>query len=76
MMFRALSATALAATFLFHASRASAAEAINYTELFRTKAIKCVHGTANPDKATVEILKGPELLAKSPRSGSRHIMKA
>lgn len=46
---------------LLSGSWAFAAEAVNYAEIFRTKAIKCVHSTVNPDKATVEILKGPDV---------------
>ena len=37
-----------------------AADTIDYTDLFRTRAIKCIHPTVNPEKATVETLKGPE----------------
>jgi hypothetical protein len=37
-----------------------AADTANYTDLFRTRAIKCIHPTVNPEKATVEISKGPE----------------
>jgi hypothetical protein len=36
-----------------------AADAPNYGDLFRAKALKCIHPTLNVDKATVEILKGP-----------------
>jgi hypothetical protein len=35
------------------------AETINYTEIFRTKALGCIHPTANLEKATVEIEKDP-----------------
>jgi len=41
------------------ASSARAAD-IDYISLFRTKAIKCIHSTVNPDKATIEILKPAE----------------
>ena len=41
-------------------SSVRADQAINYTELFRLNAIKCVHATVNPEKATVELLKGPD----------------
>jgi hypothetical protein len=37
---------------------ASAAD-IKYDDLFKTRALKCIHPTLNVDKATVEILKGP-----------------
>ena len=59
-MLRTTAIKTVAALALFCATQATAAEAVNYAELFRTKAIKCVHTTVNPDKATVEILKGPE----------------
>lgn len=36
------------------------AEGVNYTELFRLNALKCIHATTNVDKATVEILKPAE----------------
>lgn len=48
-----LTATALAA------GPARAAD-IDYIQLFRTKAIKCIHPTVNVDKATVEISKPAE----------------
>jgi hypothetical protein len=35
------------------------AETINYTELFRTKALGCIHPTVNLEKATVEMEKDP-----------------
>lgn len=41
-------------------SAASRAEAPNYTEFFRLNVLKCIHATANIDKATVEILKPAE----------------
>ena len=37
-----------------------AADNVNYTDLFRTRAIQCIHPTVNPEKATVEVSKGPE----------------
>ena len=43
---------------------ASAAEAINYVEIFRANAIKCVHSSANPEKATIEVLKAPETVGE------------
>lgn len=55
-----LAGTSIFAGACLAASAASAADPINYTELFRTKAIKCLHGTVNPDKATVEITKPAE----------------
>jgi hypothetical protein len=41
------------------AGAASAAE-VNYTDAFRAKALKCIHPTVNPEKATVEIEKPAE----------------
>ena len=38
-------------------ARATDAE---WVELFRNQVIKCMHGTVNPDKATVELIKQPE----------------
>jgi hypothetical protein len=38
----------------------AAAADIDYGKLFLEHALKCLHPTANPDKATVEIAKGPE----------------
>ena len=32
----------------------------NWVELFRTQVIKCMHSTVNPDKATIEVIKGPQ----------------
>lgn len=43
---------------------ARADQAINYPELFRLNAIKCVHSTVNPEKATVEVLKGPDTVGE------------
>jgi hypothetical protein len=38
-----------------------AADNVNYTDLFRTRAIQCIHPTVNPEKVTtVEVSKGPE----------------
>ena len=34
----------------------------NYAEMFRTRALKCIHSTVNPDKATVEVTRGPTTL--------------
>ena len=42
------------------AGSSPAADAVNYTDLFRTRAIKCIHPTVNPEKATVETVKEPE----------------
>lgn len=36
------------------------AETLNYVDLWRSKAIKCIHGTVNPEKATIEISKPAE----------------
>ena len=49
---------------LLAATSARADQAINYPELFRLNAIKCVHATVNPDKATVEVLKGPDTVGE------------
>jgi len=42
------------------AGSSPAAEGVNYIDLFRTRAIKCIHPTVNPEKATVETVKEPE----------------
>ena len=55
-----LAGSAILAGACLAATAASAADPVNYTELFRTKAIKCLHSTVNPDKATVEIVKPAE----------------
>ena len=54
-----LAASCLAAGSLL-TTGAARAEDVNYAELFRTQALKCIHTTANIDKATVEILKPAE----------------
>jgi len=36
------------------------ADAPNYQDLFRSKALKCIHPTLTVDKATLETIKGPE----------------
>ena len=33
---------------------------IDYAKLFRERVLKCLHPTAHPDTATVEVVKGPE----------------
>jgi hypothetical protein len=38
----------------------ASADPTRYEDLFRTVGLKCVHPTLNVDKATVEILKGPD----------------
>jgi hypothetical protein len=38
----------------------AAAADVDYGKLFLERALKCLHPTANPEKATVEIAKGPE----------------
>jgi hypothetical protein len=42
------------------AGSSPAAEGVNYIDLFRTRAIKCIHPTVNPEKATVETVKEPD----------------
>ena len=46
------------------AAPALAADRVDYVELFRRSAIKCLHTTVNPDKATVEITKGPDTVGE------------
>ena len=36
----------------------------NWVELFRSQAIKCLHGTVNPDKAVIEVIKGPQTVGE------------
>lgn len=49
-----------AAMICLMAGSSLAADTVNYADLFRERAIKCVHPTVNPEKATVEMEKGPE----------------
>jgi hypothetical protein len=51
---------ASAAVVCLFAGSSPAADAVNYTDLFRTRAIKCIHPTVNPEKATVETVKEPD----------------
>jgi hypothetical protein len=51
---------ASAAVVCLFAGSSPAAEGVNYIDLFRTRAIKCIHPTVNPEKATVETVKEPE----------------
>ena len=32
---------------------------LNWVELFRSQAVRCMHKTVNPDKANIEIIKAP-----------------
>ena len=54
------SALCLAVSAALLSTKSLAADAPNYTELFKTKALKCLHPTVDPNKSTVELLKGPE----------------
>jgi hypothetical protein len=55
-----ITASSLLLLTLLLTSQVSAAEAPDYSELFRTKGLKCVHGTVNTDKAKVEITRPAE----------------
>ena len=54
----AMAGLALAA--MFAGGAPARAADVDYIQLFRTKAIKCIHPTVNADKATVEISKPAE----------------
>lgn len=45
---------------LLAAVPAARAADTNYIELFRKNVVKCMHSSVNPDKALIEVIKGPE----------------
>lgn len=52
----------LTASSLSLASLASANAAdTNYVDLFKKSVIRCIHSTVNPEKANVEVIKGPDV---------------
>jgi hypothetical protein len=57
---RLLSGASVAFATAFMMAAPAGADTIKYDDLFRTQALKCIHPTLNVDKATVEILKGPD----------------